>query len=142
MSMATAERRGGSAALWFGLLGAAAAWSVQEIVAYAIVAHSCYPRMQPLAVPSLVGTWGLALAVTLAALLVALASLGTALRLWRAARPLPHAAGNDWSAETEEPDEGGAGRYLAFSGVLLGAIFTALIAYNAIAIVLVPVCGW
>jgi hypothetical protein len=142
MTMATAERRGGRAALWFGLLGAAAAWSVQSIVAYALIAHSCYPRTEPLVEPSLRGTWILSLGATSLALLTALGSLGVSLRLWRERVPATSAVEGDWTEEADEPVEGGAGRYLAFSGLLLGAIFTALIAYNAIAILLVPVCGW
>ncbi|HET9984623.1 MAG TPA: hypothetical protein VFQ38_13595 [Longimicrobiales bacterium] len=139
MSTATAERRGSRPALWFGLLGAAAAWSVQEIVAYALVAHSCYPRTEPLAEPSLGGTWILAVGVTSLALLTALAGLWISFRLWRGYQPDPRAV---WRAEVVESTQARANPFLAFSGVLLSAIFTALIVYNAVAILLVPVCGW
>lgn len=139
MSTATAERRGERPALWFGLLGAAAAWSVQEIVAYALVTHSCYPRTQPLAEPSLGGTWTLALGVTSLALVIALAALWVSYRLWRGYQPDPRTS---WRTEVLESAQARANPFLAYSGVLLSAIFTALIVYNAIAILLVPVCGW
>lgn len=42
----------GLGALWFGLFGAAAAWSVQELVSFAVVSHSCYPDWHPRAAPT------------------------------------------------------------------------------------------
>ena len=62
-----APQRGRSslAALWFGLLGAPAAWSVQTLVNLPVASHSCFPRLYPLGTPAIGATRGIVLAVSL-----------------------------------------------------------------------------
>jgi hypothetical protein len=124
------------AALWFGLFAAPAVWSVQLLVLYPLVAHSCFPREHPLAMPvirSLSTATGLVTAVALA---VALLAGLVALRSWRAAQP-----------ERESPElhllETGEGRsrFMAFGGVVLSGLFLFGILMNAVPLLLLGPCG-
>ena len=126
-------------ALWFGFLGAAAAWSVHELAALAITTHYCYPAGEPLPSPSLQGIWVTDLIVIAAAALVALGSLFTAVAQWRAYRPVSDV---DWRAEMMESSGGRAARFLSFSGVLFGVVFLSMIVYSGIALFVVPLCGY
>ncbi|HEU4648903.1 MAG TPA: hypothetical protein VFS33_07575 [Gemmatimonadales bacterium] len=124
----------GQRGLWFGLFGAAVAWSVQELANYALSAYACSPPGLRGAVPRVTGirAWELILSGVL--LIVALAAGWTAVRDWRAARP----------------EQGGAGRHLeigegrvafmAFAGILLSAIFLLAIVMNLISVIMVPPC--
>src|SRR5690348_9259343 len=104
----------GMPALWFGLFGAAAAWSVQELVSYALLAHACYPSRDPLATPATSAAWPLAVVVSLAALLVGTAAVLTALRIWRGGAEAP---------QIEARVGEGRVRFMALSGILVSSIF-------------------
>jgi hypothetical protein len=129
-------------AIWFGLLGAPAAWSLHELTAFAVVAHSCFPRETPLAAPGVGAPWATALAVIVVTLIIALLSLLTALRSWRATAPDETQGGDDWSAALVQSSKAHAARYLAFSGILLASIFTAMIVYSGIAMLMLPICSY
>jgi phosphotransferase system glucose/maltose/N-acetylglucosamine-specific IIC component len=96
----------GLRALWFGLFGAPAAWALQLIVSYALVAHFCYPRSTPLASPAFGGTRVVATVVSAALIVVAMLALVVALRSTRAAG-----------------DAESRARFLAMAGVLVSGIF-------------------
>src|SRR5690348_15295173 len=108
-------------ALWFGLFGAAAAWSVQELVNYALLAHACYPSWYPLAAPTTPAAWPLSVVVSIVALLVGTAAVLTALQAWRRARA-QH--GREVSEERK--------RFMASSGVIVSSILLANIVMNTI----------
>lgn len=137
MSTTARDARLPYAALWFGMLGPAAAWSVQEVATYAVVAHSCYPRSEPLHSPSVGGTWVTALIVTVIAFLTALAALWVSSREWRRRRD-DHGG---WREALRE-SRGSSGRYLAFWGITQSVIFAALILFNGIALFVVPTCSY
>jgi hypothetical protein len=124
------------AALWFGLFGAPAAWSLQLLVSYALVAHGCYPRSVPLTAPLVGGVRTIALVASLAALAVGLAAGATAWRSWRASC---HEHRGDHSALLEIGE--GRTRFMALAGMLVAAVFLLAIVMNAVPLFLVPACA-
>lgn len=126
-------------ALWFGFLGSAAAWSLHEVSAYAVVAHSCYPDLTPFSNPQTPGTRGIAAAISAVLLVVALLSLFVSAGQWRHWRS-DRAAG--WREEVMEASTLRSYRYLSFSGILLGVIFSAIIAYSLVATLVLQTCSY
>jgi hypothetical protein len=57
-------------AMWFCILGAPVAWSVQQLVNAPLFAHGCYPKDAPLASPIWTNAGGVALSVELIAMVV------------------------------------------------------------------------
>ena len=139
MATVVREPRSNYFALWFGFLGAPAAWSIQELATLAITSHVCYPMNEPLHAPVVSGMWWTDLAIVIGSLLVGLAALAVAIAEWRKHRP---AGDVDWRGEFAEASGGRAARYLAFSGILFGIMFNAINFYSGVAIFLVPLCGF
>jgi hypothetical protein len=121
---------------WFAFLGAAVAWSVQLILGYALLSHTCYPQGEPLLSPTQGGFSVAAVIVEIVTLLVALAALGMAWRLvgLTIGRPV------GFSEAAAISDDDGVPRYLAVAGVLIGIVFTLLIVFNGLALILEPTC--
>jgi hypothetical protein len=121
--------------VWFAFLGAAAAWSVQLIVGYALVSHGCYPSSDPLMLGAYGWRYGAGI-VTLVTLFIAILSLSLAWRLVTSTpdRPVGFETGLALA------DAGGVVRYLSFAGVIIGIVFTAMIVFNGLAIILEPTC--
>lgn len=109
--------------IWYAFLGAPLAWSLQLIIGYAMVAHACYPSMDPLNFLGADGARVTAGIVAIITLLMAIFALSLARRLVTAQ------AGTD-----------GVARYLSMAGVLTGVVFTLLIAFNLIALIVEPTC--
>jgi hypothetical protein len=107
--------------LWFGLFGAAAAWSVQELVSYAVIAHSCYPDWQPRTVPTVSGTWTIALLVGLVMLAVGVTGTLTAWRASQRTQQRPH--------------------FMAAAGLGVSGLMLYTILLNLIALFMVSPCG-
>lgn len=126
-------------ALWFGLFGAPAAWSVQSIVNYVLASHTCFPKLYPLVTPT-IGHTGLAavvVGVSIAALLVGIATLVTSIWSWRETR---HETGGQshWAIDTGE----GRTRFMALSGILLSVMFTISILVHGAAAALTNPCWY
>src|SRR5581483_2748271 len=85
--------------IWYAFLGAPLAWSLQLIIGYAMVAHACYPNMDPL-----------------------------------------NFAGAGGARITAQVGGDGVARYLSIAGVLTGIVFTLLIVFNLIALIVEPTC--
>jgi len=117
---------------WFGLFGAAGAWSVQTLVDYGLVAHFCYPGRAPLDAPGFGGTRAVALAVSAVTLALAVAALFAARRDWAAARPAP---GGPSPANVDRR------RFVALSGLLVSTVFLFAIAMNALPLLTAPLCA-
>jgi hypothetical protein len=129
--------RAGGWALGFATLGAPLAWFVQLNANYALLAQPCFPGPERnIELPAdAAWTWPAALGVYALCLIIALAALATALRLFRRTR--------DEDAEHQaEMQEAGAGRtrFLAYWGILLGIGFAVVIFVNLLALVMVPPC--
>ena len=119
-------------ALWFGLFGAPVAWSIQEMVGYAVVAHGCYPAADPklVAMPNL---WTIDLIVSVVMLVVGGLATLVGYRSWtwtRGAMPLVGSL------------EHGEGRvhFMALCGLILSLVFVFSMIMNTIALFLQPVC--
>lgn len=122
-------------ALWFGLFGAPAAWALQTIADYSLVAHYCYPSDAPLRAPTVGGVRGLGLAVSAIVLIVVLLALATAFHSWREIRH-----GHD--AEHHELAEVGEGRarFMALAGILLSVVFLFAVLMNAVPLITDSLC--
>jgi len=123
--------------LWFGLFGAAAAWSVQTIVNYIVASHTCFPRIYPLDVPTIgrAPLWWIVVIVSFVALVVGALGGLAAFRSWSATR---HETGGHahWALETGE----GRTRFMAVAGLVTSAIFIIAILVNGASAVLVQPC--
>lgn len=127
----------GLGALWFGLFGAPGAWSVQLLVDYAVAAHTCFPRLYPLAIPT-IGHGGLrATTVVVSVVFLAIGVLAglTALRSWRATRHETGGHGH-WALDTGE----GRTRFMAMSGLITSAIFVIAMLVNTASALTVSPC--
>lgn len=122
--------------MWYGLLAAPAAWAISELVPYMLVAHACYPNVEPLARANSDGAWPAAFAVAACMLLVALSALVVS---WhRSARLMADTRGYDrWAAASDRTT---ARRYLTFGGVLFSIVFSGFVVYNLIALLAEPAC--
>lgn len=130
------RRRASPGALWFGLFGAPFAWSVQELVNTPVVGHACFPRSEPLHAPAFAAASGVAVGVSAATAVVALAALLAALHVWRSVR-----RGHEREAWALLEVGEGRTRFMALSGILLGAVFLLGIVMHSIPIFLLPPCG-
>lgn len=122
-------------AAWFAFLGAPAAWTVYELSAYALTAHACYPMDHLLDTQSAGGAWTGSLVITIITLIVALVSLGTAVRVWSETEP-----GAARDRPRGDPERTAVFRYMAFIGIPFGVLFGAIIVLGIIALFAVPAC--
>ncbi|MEP6778583.1 MAG: hypothetical protein ABJC26_01745 [Gemmatimonadaceae bacterium] len=123
-------------AMWFGILGAPAAWTVQFLVSYALSARRCFPRLYPFAEPERGATELRAILLTLfvVALVVAVFALITAVGSWRAS------AGETGGNAHNALDIGeGRTRFMALGGILISSIFVlAMFAQGALVLSVQP----
>jgi hypothetical protein len=125
----------GIGALWFGLVATPLAWSIQELVSYAVVTHACYPYWQPRYLPAISGTWTLTLVVSVLTTLLGIAGLLTAYRSWRR---ISSQAGYEAHRHLDVGED--RARFMAMSGVIVSSIILFNIAMNAITLFLVQAC--
>lgn len=111
-----------SGALWFGLFGAPAAWSLQLMANYALTAHGCFPAFAPRAAPTFGGLWMVVLLISVAAFGLAIAAGAIAWRSWR-------------TPSTERT------RFMALAGMLLSGLFLIGVVMAGIPLFLIPACG-
>jgi hypothetical protein len=126
----------GLGALWFGLFGAAVAWSVQELVSFAVVSHSCYPDWRPRAAPTVAGTWTISLIVGL--LMVGL-GVGAGLRAWRSWRQTREAGGDRIHQQLDVGER--RVHFMATSGLVVSGLVLFAILLNLIVVFMAPICG-
>jgi F0F1-type ATP synthase membrane subunit c/vacuolar-type H+-ATPase subunit K len=121
--------------LWFGIFGAPAAWALEVIAGYSVIAHYCYPRDSPLSTPTFDATRLTGFIVCVVLILVGLAALVTAIHSWRETRH-----GHD--AEHHELLEVGEGRarFMAFGGVLLSTMFLFALIMSALPVFTNSLC--
>jgi hypothetical protein len=127
------------AALWFGLFGAPAAWSVQLLADYPTDAHGCFPHLYPLASPT-IGNGPLSttlVVISAGAVLMAAAALVVARKSYAATR-------GETGGEAHHLLEVGEGRtrFMALSGVMLSALFLLGTLVHASSLLLLPGCSY
>ena len=131
--------------LWFGLVGAPAAWTVQTLVDLAVASHGCYPRLFPLAAPILSGLRGIALTVSVAALIIYIIAGLAAVRTWSQTRHEHQGssgAGQKHAPATALLETGeGRTRFLALSAVMTSVVFTIAVLAHGVSVLLVGPCG-
>ncbi len=135
---APARHAVGLPALWFGLFGAPAAWTLQELSSYVLMSHACLPSMTPLRDAGSGAPWTIALIVSVVAIAVGASAGLVGYRSWR--RTWPAEDGGGAEAEQLEVGEGRA-RFMAFSGILLSTVFLLNLLMNAVVLLVVPPCG-
>jgi hypothetical protein len=122
-------------ALWFGIFGAPAAWALQLIADYSLVAHYCYPSDAPVHAPAFGALRGVGLAVSAIVIVVVLLALATAFRSWRETRH-GHDAEHHQLAEVGE----GRARFMALAGILLSFVFLFAVLMNALPLITSSLC--
>jgi hypothetical protein len=113
-----------SAHMWFGLLGAPLAWTVQHVVGFGLTQAECNAAGRLWPVPVDPGT----LAVTIAATVVALLAGAAAVAAFLATR----------DAGTELP--GARMHFLATVGIVVTPIFVAIVLMSGISVLTLPEC--
>lgn len=124
-------------ALWFGILGAPAAWSAQLLVSYAVAAHRCFPRLYPFAEPERGAQELSAILLTLffVALIIAVFALRTAITSWRS-------TAGETEGDTHNALDIGEGRtrFMALSGILISAVFVLAMFAQGVLVLSVQPC--
>jgi hypothetical protein len=119
--LATVDRR----ALWFGLLAAPTAWTIQGLLGWWAGERICGDM-------SIGGVRGLTAVVSMLALIVALAGVATAWRAWDGTSRAPHAI----HAEAWDRVE-----FMALGGLLVSSAFTLGIIWGALPSLMLSACG-
>lgn len=122
--------------LWFGLLGAPLAWSLQLLIGYAFSANRCFPGTQLQLHTPTTGINTALVVMTVVALLIAAAAGVTAWRSWKATH-------HEEGGKEEEALEVGEGRtrFMALSGMLLSVLFGLAVFFSGLSPFVVPACG-
>jgi hypothetical protein len=110
--------------MWFGLLGAPLAWTVQHVVGFGLTQAECNQGGRLWSVPIDPGT----LAITVAATIVALLAGASAVAAFMATR----------DAGTELP--GARMHFLATVGIVVTPIFAAIVLMSGISVLTLPEC--
>jgi hypothetical protein len=124
--------------LWFGLLAAPLAWSLQLLVNYAFAAHACFPRYVPLAYP-IIGQGALTLVlivVSVVTIAIGVLALYMAIHTWRRTSK-ETGGGSHWLLDTGE----GRTRFMAASGIMTSALFLLSMIVHLVAVLVLGYCG-
>ena len=113
-------------ALWFGLLGGAAAWAVQFVSSYLITEGMCGAAEQ--SGGGVTGALVIVLAVSVTTFVVAVAAALAGRRVWLRAR-----------GDAEEPTGGTA--WTGLAGMLLSGVFAFIIAAQVLPVFLAGGCA-
>ena len=124
------------AALWFGLAGAPAAWSLQELINVSLAGHACYPQDTPLAMPAFQHLKGLSTGVEALAFGVCIVAGAVALVAWRKTR---HEKPGDAHQLLGSGD--GRTRFMAMAGIMTSSLFALGTALAAINLATILPCG-
>jgi hypothetical protein len=134
---APARHRVGARALWFGVLGAPAAWSAHTVIATSINSSACIvdrDATAPAGVQAGTVIWIVLLVLSVTLLVVAVSGLVTSIMNWRSTTRAE--VGKEELLDIGE----GRTRFMAMGGILLGAIFSLLLVFNSIAVLIAPQC--
>ncbi|MDQ6626941.1 MAG: hypothetical protein M3Z29_00585 [Pseudomonadota bacterium] len=115
-------------ALWFGLIGAPVAWSLQELINVSLAGHACYPHDMPLAMPLFDHLKGISIGVEAVAFLVCAVAGVVAYSAWRKTRDEKPGDAHQLLGSGD-----GRTRFMAMAGMLTSGLFaigTALAAFN------------
>ena len=105
-------------AMWFCILGAPVAWSVQQLVNAPLFAHGCYPKDAPLASPIWSNAGSVALTVELIAIAVCVVAGLLAWRNWDRTRGEKEGSGHHLMEAGD-----GRTRFMAMVGLICSGLF-------------------
>jgi hypothetical protein len=142
---APARARASLGALWFGLAGGPAAWSIQTLVSLPVAAHACFPRLTPLSSPAFGGVRGVVFLLGVMAFGVSALATGVAWRTWSRTRREEQGSSGAGARHTEsvallETGEGRT-RFMALAGVMTSIAFLLVTAAHAATLFLVAPCA-
>jgi hypothetical protein len=126
----------GDISLWFGILTAPLAWSLQHLLSYIVSSYDCSARA---AVPADAHVYALSapyLIITAATLALALWGGWVAVKNWRAMRGKPR--GLHLDLDEIDPERK---RFFARLGVFNSGIFVAAFFFTVAELLLEPLCG-
>jgi hypothetical protein len=122
----------------FGLLGGPAAWFVQLCAGYGMASWPCFPLDEHHVLPlsGYAWTWAAIVAISIAAVVVALAAFAVSRRTYKRTRAEGH-------GDHRHVLEVGTGRtrFLAIWGMVLGASFAVATALTTVAFFVLPRCA-
>jgi hypothetical protein len=123
-------------ALWFGLFGAPAMWSLQLMSGFAVSAHGCFPYSLPLTSPTI----GVRAIVTLISVVAAAGAIAAGL--------IAHGSWQRTREFTSGPERAMLDvrqqrvRFMAESGMLMSALFLFVIVLSFVSIAMVSPCTY
>lgn len=133
------------AALWFGLAGGPAAWTVQTLVSLPVAAHACFPQLTPLSAPVFGGVRGVVFVLGVMAFVVSAIAAAVAWRAWTRTRGEHHPGSGAGAhhAESVALLETGEGRtrFMALAGVMTSLAFLLVTAAHAATLFFVAPCA-
>jgi hypothetical protein len=112
------RQRVGAVAMWFCILGAPAAWSLQQLINAPLFAHGCYPKDVPLAEPIWTNARSVALGIEAAAIAICIAAGLMAWRNWRRTRAEKEGSGHHLMESGD-----GRSRFMAMVGLICSGLF-------------------
>ena len=122
--------------MWFAILGAPAAWSLQQLVNPPIFAHGCFPHDMPL----LDSIWAngrmVAMTVEAIAILICIAAGGFAWRSWQRSRDEKPGSGHHLMESGD-----GRTRFMAMVGLICSGLFLIAVVFETAMLYMVPSCG-
>ncbi|MEO7010610.1 MAG: hypothetical protein ABI156_15785 [Caldimonas sp.] len=128
--------RVGRVSTWFGLLGAATAWSLQVLFNVGLAGYACYPHDVPLAEPLWSGMPATTLWIEVAAIVISTAAGLVAFTNWRRSR------GERPGGASELVGNGdGRTRFMAMAGMMVSGLFLLANVITLLYIVWVAPCG-
>ena len=114
--------------MWFGLLGAPAAWAAQHVTGIALTIGQCHDNTAGPDWQVHLDAWAIAV-TALAAGVAVLAGL-SAVAAWRSAR----------DADDSDPPPAGRIHFLGIVGLTISPLFLAIIVMSGLATVFLPQC--
>ena len=105
-------------AMWFCILGAPVAWSVQQLVNAPLFAHGCYPKDVPISSPIWTNAGSVALTVELIAIAVCVVAGLLAWRNWDRTRGEKEGSGHHLMEAGD-----GRTRFMAMVGLICSGLF-------------------
>jgi len=128
--------RVGLNALWFGIAAAPVAWTLQLMFSSSLAGYACYPHADPRTFPLWDGLSPVLLAISAGAFIIAVSGGGVAWNSWRQTR-----SERPGSAHHLMETGDGRTRFMAMCGLLTSTVFVIALAFGAVALSVVPLCG-
>jgi hypothetical protein len=130
------RERVGFMAMWFSIIGAPVAWTLQQLINPPLFAHGCYPKDVPLAVPIWANAGSVALAVEVVAIVICIVAVLVAWGNWRCTRTEKEGSGHHL---LESGD--GRSRFMAMIGLICSGLFMLATVFATALLYMVQPCN-